>query len=287
MRRRSTFCRIVTPCAIGLLGIVSSMAAEPAPGPVRKQDAKKIVMIAGPTRHPRGTHEHDKGFALLKSCLETSPNARNLTVEVHSNNWPANPQTLDDADTIVMFNEGWDDHLLAKPDRREKIGRLMRRGVGLVGLHGATAVSDDVEGDFLVWAGGNKKKVVSQHTFTDGQQSVASPDHPVARGVKAFAIHDELYYRYVFCQRYLARAGDKPLVPILTAMLPADKPRREVVAWALQRDDGGRAFMYAGPHNYASWQNESLRRMVLNAILWTAKAEVPEGGVQSTVRDAR
>ena len=287
MRRRSTFCRIVTPCAIGLLGIVSSMAAEPAPGPVRKQDAKKIVMIAGPTRHPCGTHEHDKGFALLKSCLETSPNARNLTVEVHSNNWPANPQTLDDADTIVMFNEGWDDHLLAKPDRREKIGRLMRRGVGLVGLHGATAVSDDVEGDFLVWAGGNKKKVVSQHTFTDGQQSVASPDHPVARGVKAFAIHDELYYRYVFCQRYLARAGDKPLVPILTAMLPADKPRREVVAWALQRDDGGRAFMYAGPHNYASWQNESLRRMVLNAILWTAKAEVPEGGVQSTVRDAR
>jgi len=263
------------------------MAAEPATGTARDRGTKKIVMIAGPTRHPRGTHEHDKGLALLKNCLETSPNVRNVRIELYSDNWPANPATLDDADSIVMFNEGWDDHLLAGPDRRKKIGELMRRGVGLVGLHGATAVSDDVEGDFLDWAGGNKKKVVSQHTFTDGEQSVASPDHPVARGVKAFAIHDELYYRYVFCQRYVARPGDKPLVPILTAMLPPDRPHREVVAWALQRDDGGRAFMYAGPHNYTSWRVESLRRMVLNAILWTAKAEVPEGGVQSTLADRR
>jgi len=109
----------------------------------------------------------------------------------------------------------------------------------------------------------------------------------VARGVKAFAIHDELYYRIVFSRRYVARGGEKPLTDILTAMLPPDKPHREVVAWALQRDDGGRAFMYTGPHNYTSWQNESLRRMVLNAILWTAKAEVPEGGVRSTLTKER
>ncbi len=281
----SVFRHVVAFWLIGMLGTVFAVGAEPASRPVQKQGTKKIVMIAGPTRHPRGTHEHDKGLALLKKCLETSPNAHNLRIEVHSNNWPASPQTLDDADTIVMFNEGWDDHLLAKPERREKIGKLMSRGVGLVGLHGATAVSDDVEGDFLEWAGGNKKKVVSQHTFTDCEQSVASPDHPVARGVKAFAIHDELYYRCVFCRRCVAVAGEKPLVPILTARLGPDTSHPEVVAWAFQRDNGGRAFMYTGPHNFTSWQTESLRKMVLNAILWTAKADVPEGGVQSTVAD--
>lgn len=281
MRPARIFWGIVASWGLGLFG--SDWAAEPAAQSAEDRGVKKIVMIAGPTRHPRGTHEHDKGLALLKRCLDTSPNVGRLRIEVHSGNWPADPHTLDDADTLVLFNEGWDGHLLAKADRREKIGALMRRGVGLVCLHGATAVSDDVEPQFLEWAGGNKKKVVSRHTFTDGEQSVASPDHPVSRGVKAFAIHDELYYRYVFSNRYAARAGEKPLVPILTAMLPAEKPHREIVAWALQRDDGGRAFLYAGPHDYVSWKTESLRRMVLNAILWTAKIEVPAGGVQSTL----
>jgi hypothetical protein len=238
-------------------------------------------MIAGPTQHPRGTHEHDLGLRLLKRCLDASPNVERLKIEVHSNNWPADPRTLDDADTLVLYNEGWDAHLLARPDRRETIRRLMDRGVGLVCLHGATAVSDDVEGDFLNWAGGNKKKVYSQLAFSDGEQAVAAPRHPVARGVTPFAVREEIYYRYMF------REGDKRVTPVLTAMLPPDKPQKEIIAWALERADGGRAFLYAGPHFYTSWQLESLRRMVLNAIVWTAKAEVPQGGVRSSLQPIR
>jgi type 1 glutamine amidotransferase len=138
-----------------------------------------------------------------------------------------------------------------------------------------------VEEGFLDWAGGNKKKVYSQLAFSDGQQAVATPGHAIARGVTPFAVHEELYYRYMF------RDGDKRVTPILTAMLPPDKPQREIVAWALERADGGRAFMYAGPHFITSWRVESLRRMVLNAIVWTAKAEVPEGGVRSTLPTIR
>jgi len=263
--------------ALAGIAIASALGGDPAAEPAPSQASKKVVMIAGPTRHPRGTHEHDQGLRLLKDCLDHSPNVRNLKIEVHSNNWPADPRTLDDADTIVLFNEGWDDHLLARPDRRETIRKLMDRGVGLVGLHGGTAVSDDVEEDFLNWAGGNKKKVYSQLTFSDGEQAVAAPDHPIARGVTAFAVREEIYYRYMF------RAPDRRVTPILTAMLPPEKPQKEIIAWALERADGGRAFMYAGPHFYSSWKIESLRRMVLNAIVWTAKAEVPEGGVRSSL----
>jgi type 1 glutamine amidotransferase len=270
-------CRTVAACGLGLIGIASVLAGDPAAEPAPGKTTKKVVMIAGPTRHPRGTHEHEQGFLLLKTCLNASPNVRNFKIEVHSYNWPADPRTLDDADTIVMFNEGWDDHLLARPDRREMIRRLMARGAGLVGLHGATAVSDDAEEGFLDWAGGNKKKVFSQLAFSDGQQAVAAPGHAIARGVAPFAVHEEIYYRYMF------RGGDARVTPILTAMLPPDKPRKEIIAWAVDRADGGRAFMYAGPHFYTSWRIESLRRMVLNAIVWTAKAEVPEGGVRSTL----
>ncbi len=49
------------------------------------------------------------------------------------------------------------------------------------------------------------------------------------------------------------------------------------------RADGGRGFACTGPHFHASFGNDDLRRLVLNAILWTANIEVPQGGVQSTV----
>jgi type 1 glutamine amidotransferase len=269
--------RFVASCGLCLLATSPVVAGDPAAAPGRRPETKKVVMIAGPTRHPKGTHEHDRGLLLLKGCLDASPNVRNLKVEVQSNNWPSDPRTLDAADTIVMFNEGWDDHLLANRNRREAVRRLMGRGVGLVGLHGATAVSDDVEPDFLDWAGGNKKKVYSQLAFSDGEQTVAAPGHPVARGVAAFAVREEIYYRYFF------RDSDPRRTSILTAMLPPEKPQAEVIAWAFERADGGRAFMYAGPHFYTSWRIESLRRLVLNAILWTAKADVPEGGVRSAL----
>jgi hypothetical protein len=37
------------------------------------------------------------------------------------------------------------------------------------------------------------------------------------------------------------------------------------------------------PHFYRNWADEYLRRFVLNGIGWTAKLEVPWGGVQTKV----
>ncbi len=56
----------------------------------------------------------------------------------------------------------------------------------------------------------------------------------------------------------------------------------QVVAWAVQRADGGRGFAYTGGHFHKNWANENYRRLVLNALLWTAGVEVPAGGVRST-----
>src|SRR5260370_5847804 len=52
------------------------------------------------------------------------------------------------------------------------------------------------------------------------------------------------------------------------------------VAWAVERADGGRGFAFTGGHSHKNWANENVRRLALNAILWTAKADVPKGGVQ-------
>jgi type 1 glutamine amidotransferase len=61
--------------------------------------------------------------------------------------------------------------------------------------------------------------------------------------------------------------------------LVLEEKKPQVVAWAVERKDGGRGFGFTGGHYHAGWANDSQRTLVLNAIVWTAKAEVPAAGV--------
>jgi hypothetical protein len=51
--------------------------------------------------------------------------------------------------------------------------------------------------------------------------------------------------------------------------------------WAVERPDGGRGIGFTGGHWHRNWAIDDFRRLVLNAILWTAKVEVPDSGVVS------
>jgi hypothetical protein len=55
----------------------------------------------------------------------------------------------------------------------------------------------------------------------------------------------------------------------------------EVLAWVYERPGGGRGAGFTGMHAHWNWAQDDYRRMVLNAVVWVAKAEVPEGGVPS------
>ena len=55
----------------------------------------------------------------------------------------------------------------------------------------------------------------------------------------------------------------------------------EVVAWVYERPGGGRGFGFTGMHTHWTWAQDSYRQSVLNALLWSAGAEVPAGGVPS------
>jgi len=61
--------------------------------------------------------------------------------------------------------------------------------------------------------------------------------------------------------------------------LKAGKPQH--VAWAYERPDGGRGFGFTGYHRYENLKNDSFRTLLLNAVAWTAKLEVPENGIPS------
>jgi hypothetical protein len=55
------------------------------------------------------------------------------------------------------------------------------------------------------------------------------------------------------------------------------------VAWAAEREGGGRGFGFTGGHFHKNWGVNDQRKLVLNAILWSAKVDVPADGVASNV----
>jgi type 1 glutamine amidotransferase len=80
-------------------------------------------------------------------------------------------------------------------------------------------------------------------------------------------------------------------------VLPADARRTMLVtgkskggvespiAWAVQREGGGRGFVMAGQDTHKNLAEESNRRLLVNGILWAAHVEVPKEGVSCEIPD--
>jgi hypothetical protein len=255
---------------------------------------KKIVLLAGSASHGSGEHEFSAGCHLLAKCLNAVPGVH---AEVHNNGWPTDEKVFDGADAVVLYSDGGGGHPFNRPERRELLGKLMKRGVGLGCAHYAVEVPKGPTGDaFLDWIGGYFEMNWSVNpTWTADFKEL--PKHPIARGVHPFKINDEWYYHMRF------RDEMKGVVPILTDLPPkttlgrqdgthsGNPAVREAIAkgepqhvmWATERPDGGRGFGFTGGHFHRNWGDENFRKVVLNAILWTAKMEVPENGVNSSV----
>jgi len=240
----------------------SAFAAPPA----------KIVLVAGLPSHGPGEHEFNAGTLLLAKCLRQNPGVDPVAVK---GNWPADESIFDGARSIVLYMDGGEGHPLIADDRLAKIGKLIQSGVGLACLHYAVEVPGDHGGmELLDWIGGFYRRPYSQNPINDVELTQAAPAHPISRGWDSFRSKDEWYYRIMF------RKEDKRLVPILTTMLPKDAPQQETVAWAVERADGGRGFGFTGGHYHHNWGLEDQRRMIVNAILWTAKVEIPPNGAK-------
>ncbi len=74
------------------------------------------------------------------------------------------------------------------------------------------------------------------------------------------------------------------LGPTPVAEIEAGKP--QATAWAWERPDGGRAFGFTGGHFHLGWGHDDQRKLLLNAILWTAGMDVPGKGVETTLTAA-
>src|SRR5437016_2006486 len=235
----------------------------------------KIVLVAGKPSHGAGQHEFNAGTLLLEKCLRQNKGIETLVVK---GGWPEDEKVFDGASSIVLYMDGGAKHPLIMDNRLETMGKLMRKGVGLVCLHYAVEVPKEKGGDELLdWIGGYYERPYSQNPINEVPVTQASPKHPISRGWKSFSGKDEWYYLIRF------RPDDKRVTPILTTLLPKESPHTEAVAWAVERFDGGRGFGFTGAHFHSNWGIPDFRKMVVNAILWSAKVNVPGSGAKCDV----
>ena len=69
------------------------------------------------------------------------------------------------------------------------------------------------------------------------------------------------------------------------AHIEANAARAEAMMWVVDRTDGGRGMGFTGGHFHKNWANDEFRKVVLNSMLWLAKAEVPAEGVESQLAE--
>lgn len=263
---------------IGLF-LLAGLTWDGASVPARAADTK-IVLIAGRPSHGPGEHEFNAGIQLLIKCLREVPGVDPVFV---AGGWPEDDHVFDDAKSVVFFMDGGGGHPMIQKHRLETMRKLMNQGVGLVCLHYAVEFPKGQAGDQLLdWLGGYYEAGYSDNPHNTADV-VPKEDHPITRGVKPFRANDEWYYKIRF------RPDDPRVTPILVAksLVGHDKKTYtdQVVGWATERQDGGRAFGFTGAHFHGNWGIPEFRTLVLNAILWSAKVEVPSSGVKCDVSE--
>ena len=275
--------------------------------PARTAD-KRIVLIAGKPSHPPGMHEFRAGCLLLQKALSGVPGVK---VDVYDLGWPAttvdgnrvdDDAALEGADAILIYADGGRGNPAIQGERMKIIDALAKKGVGLGFGHYGVEVPAGAPGEAMQrWIAGYYETLWSVNPMWKPSYEKL-PNHPVTRGVQPFATHDEWYFN----MRWTSDATAKKRITPLLVATPSDEVRKgpyvsprgpydhiiadsgkpETMMWVYERPDGGRSFGFTGGHTHANWGDPNQRKIMLNALLWIAKVDVPARGVEDRISEA-
>lgn len=249
---------------------------------------KNILIVAGKKSHGpdgNGIHDYPAQARLLQDCLQRSAIGAELRIiRAEDDSWPE--AEVAKADCLVVIGDGRDGDLpyaeashLASPARISQTEALVARGGGVVAIHFSTfAPERDLpralawQGAAFQWEQNGKRDWFSRITWAHGLPDLLAPGHAVLRGVVMGRLHEEYYHRLAIHPRAV------PLVAVRA--LPGVDAREQSVAWAIERDGGGRGFSTTMAHSIDSLRHDGLRTLLLNGIAWSAGCAVPADGLR-------
>ncbi len=270
-----------------IASILAMTALLSVPATCEESAATKIVFIAGAKSHGSGDHEFRAGCMLLAKALNEQSGLP-VKAEVVGPDWGKDKSVMDGVDGVVVYC----DASTAIKNDMEFLDSLAKKGVGLMFMHYAVHPTVEVgEKYYRPWMGAAMEDDFSVNPHWLAELKVM-PGHPISQGVpEKFESFDEFYYNMRFIK-------DRAKVLDLVTAIPTRERMRNYInmwnwhgaegmdspqsmMWGYERQDGGRGVGFTGGHYHCNWALDGFRTVVLNAIVWCAGMEVPEGGVKS------
>jgi len=243
------------------------------------KDQLLVLLIPGKRNGKQGVghHEYYSGCVLMLQMLK---NIVGVCPVIVREDWPQNETLLDKASVIVYYGDGdGQQGFLQSAERIAKMEQLLEKGVGFINLHGSVSYTEKYASYGSRWIGATWSKseveVNRGHWLSSHE---LFPEHEISAGVSAWSANDGWLNQFDF------EANRERVMPLLwSSKTNQGHPKggdKDIVGWAFQRKDGGRSFAMSGAHGIWEWRNLGLRKLVLNAILWTAKKAIPKEGFE-------
>lgn len=249
---------------------------------------KNILFLAGSPSHGNGEHEFRAGCMLLAKALNES--GLDVEAKVHYYGWPKDESVFDGVDACVVYADAGGRF----GEKYAFLDEKVKAGMGIMFMHyGVHPTKEAGKKYFTPWIGGYMETgwSVNPHWIAD---ITPKRGHPVGRGVKpGFRSFDEYYWNMRFptgqecgCCYPLATSVPSPekivrYINLWNAHGERTMGTEQALMWCRDPKAGGRGVGFVGGHYHRNWAIDDFRTLVLNAIVWLARAEVPKGGVPS------
>lgn len=239
---------------------------------------QRLLLIGqAPDGHPPGTHEYRAAASLFAKMLAPMDRLQTIVVSADGD-WSEGPELLDGADAAVVFVSEGAKWLQGDAKRLAAFQALAKRGGGLICLHWGMGTRD---AEFIPkWVelfGGCHGGPDRRYKVVDVKTQLATPSHPILRGVSSVELREEFYFKLKWAQ------PAEQITPLIRVRIEKED---HTVGWAWERPDGGRSFGFSGLHFHENWKLESYQRMLAQSVRWVLNREIPKAGVNVNLKTA-
>ena len=247
---------------------------------------KKIAFAHGKSIHYWGDHENKIMCEILAGAANSAFKGK-AQADVVSLEDGADFSALEKYDVIYVVSEGEKFHPFAgKSDVLKKLHSL-KKNFAFIHYSTNPTTGEPEEHTIQELIGGVYKTHFSVNPTYEARFEFAP--HPISRGVKPFAITDEIYFNISF--------AENAKIAHIAKVVPPDKVRKfkfgahsgnqvvrdnmgraETVVWACENPNETRGFGCTAGHAVWLLKNPDFFKMLLNSSAWLAGIEIPSGG---------
>ena len=256
------------------------------------KEPKRIVIYGGESVHGYSFHENELSAELTAEALKEALGDC-VNIEVVTGKLPDNLEFYKGAAALVVYGEGEKHHPFYGNEKL--LDEISKAGTSIALFHYATMFDGFDHMDILKNVSGAAYEIyysVNPKWFAD---VYPASKHQILNGVKPFKIYDEWYFNYRFRPE-----GVEPLIEAVPTdevynrgdgrhagnkFMRAARGKPQVLAWACVNPNGTRGFGFGGWHYIFNFNCDSFRKLIVNAIAWTAGFDVPKDGYSTSRPD--